>query len=139
MEGKNNEDENNFLGIGWKFPPSFNYHSNTVEMVSGLHDIRESLIILMRTRVGERIIEQQYGCDLMPLAFQQLDLNLETFMVNNIKQTIIEHEPRVEVIEVKLSIPDDGDGAIAIHISYNVKGLDVKETAQYDYHPIFNK
>ena len=133
------EDENNSLGIGWKFPPSFNHHSSTVEMVSGLNDIRESLIILMRTRVGERIVEQKYGCDLTPLAFQQLDLNLETFMVNNIKQTITEHEPRVEVLDVQLTTPNDGEGAIDINISYKVKQLDIEETIQYGYHPIFNK
>ncbi|MCT4697166.1 MAG: GPW/gp25 family protein [Candidatus Cardinium sp.] len=133
------EDDNNFLGIGWKFPPSFNHHSSRVEMVNGLSDIRESLIILMRTRVGERIVEQQYGCDLTPLAFQQLDLNLETFMVNNIKQTITEHEPRVEVLDVQLTTPNDGEGAIGINISYKVKKLDIEETIQYGYHPIFNK
>lgn len=133
------EDGNNFLGIGWKFPPSFNNHSSTVEMISGLNDIRESLIILMRTRVGERIVEQQYGCDLTPLAFQQLDLNLETFMVNNIKQTIAEHEPRVEVLDVQLTTPNDGEGAIDINVSYKVKKLDIEEVIQYSYHPIFNK
>lgn len=133
------EDENDFLGIGWKFPPTFNHHSNSVEMASGLQDVRESLIILMRTRIGERIVEDRYGCDLTPLAFQQLDLNLETFMVNNIKQTIIEHEPRVEVLSVQLTTPSDGEGAIEINVSYAVKGLDVEEVIQYSYHPIFNK
>lgn len=133
------EDEHNFLGIGWKFPPAFNHHSSTVEMVSGLNDIRESLIILMRTRVGERIMEHKYGCDLTPLAFQQLNLNLETFMVNNIKQTITEHEPRVEILNVKLTTPNDGEGTIDIHISYKAKKLDIEETIRYGYHPIFNK
>ncbi|WP_342265325.1 GPW/gp25 family protein [Cardinium endosymbiont of Philonthus spinipes] len=133
------EDDNNFLDTGWKFPPSFNHHSSTVDMVNGLSDIKESLIILMRTRVGERIVEAQYGCDLTPLAFQQLDLNLETFMVNNIKQTIAEHEPRVEVLDVQLTTPNDGEGAIDIHVRYKVKKLDVEETIQYSYHPIFNK
>ncbi|WP_243018666.1 MULTISPECIES: GPW/gp25 family protein [Candidatus Cardinium] len=133
------ENDPNFLGRGWKFPPSFNHHSSTVEMVKGLNDIKESLIILMRTRIGERIIEDKYGCDLTPLAFQQLDLNLETFMVNNIKQTIAEHEPRVEVLDVKLTAPNDGEGAIDINIHYKVKNLDIEATIQYGYHPIYNK
>lgn len=133
------EDDNNYLDVGWKFPPSFNHHSSTVETVDGLSDIRESLIILMRTRVGERIMEKKYGCDLTPLAFQQLDLNLETFMVNNIKETIDQHEARVEVLDVKLSRPNDGHGAININIHYKVKKLDIEDIIQYGYDPIFNK
>ena len=133
------EYENDYLGTGWKFPPSFDHHSNSVEMVSGQEDIKESLIILMRTRVGERTMEQGYGCDLTPLAFQQLDLNLETFMVNNIRQTIMEYEPRVDVLEVKLTTPDNGEGAIDIHLTYKIKGLDLEEMIKYSYHPIFNK
>ncbi|WP_432446817.1 GPW/gp25 family protein [Candidatus Cardinium hertigii] len=133
------ENEHNFLGIGWKFPPCFNHHSSTVEMVNGLHDIKESLIILMRTRVGERIVEHKYGCDLTPLAFQQLNLNLETFMVNNIKQTITEHEPRVEVLDIKLTSSNEEEGTIDIQVNYKVKHLNVEATIQYGYHPVFNR
>jgi len=132
------ENEDDYLGIGWKFPPSFDHQNHSVEMVSGREDIRESLLVLMRTRVGERTMEPEYGCDLMPIAFQQLDLNLETSMVNNIRQTIEEHEPRVEVIEVDL-VPDHEEGSIDIHISYKIKELAIEDQIQYHYNPIVNK
>ena len=131
------DNEDDYLGIGWKFPPSFDCHNNAVEMVSGVEDIRESLMILMRTRVGERTMESDYGCDLTPIAFQQLDLNLETSMVNNIKQTIMEHEPRVDVIAVTL-VPDQEEGGVDIHLTYKVKELDLEEKVQYSYHPMYN-
>ncbi|MBX9890088.1 MAG: GPW/gp25 family protein [Amoebophilaceae bacterium] len=133
-----NENEDDYLGIGWKFPPSFDYHNHAVEMVRGVEDVRESLMILMRTRVGERTMEVEYGCDLTPIAFQQLDLNLETLMINNIKQTIMEHEPRVDVLAVSL-VPDHEEGAIDIHLTYKVKELDLEEKIQYSYHPMYNK
>ena len=140
MMDTNDEYKDNPLSIiGWKFPPCFNHHSYSIEMVNGLEDIKESLMILMRTRVGERIIEQQYGCDLTPLAFQQLDLNLQTFMVNNIKQAIMEYETRIDVLDVQLATPNDGEGTIDITICYKVKELDITDTIQYGYHPIFNK
>ncbi len=133
------EDAYTYLGIGWKFPPSFDRHSGSVEMVSGLEDVKESLTILMRTRVGERTMEPTYGSELTPLAFQQVDLNLQTFMVNNIRQTIAEHEPRVDVLEVTLCTPDTGEGSIDIHLTYKIKGEDLTEVLQYRYHPIFNQ
>ncbi|AWN81474.1 GPW/gp25 family protein [Candidatus Cardinium hertigii] len=128
-------EENYALNVGWKFPPFFNYHSNAVEMVRGLRAIKESLMILMRTRVGERIMEDDYGCDLTPLAFQPLDLNLETFMVNNIKQAIADHEPRVEVYQVQLTTPTDGEGVIAMHIRYKVRKWGIEDMLQYVYQP----
>lgn len=138
MDG-DEEEGSDFFQVGWKFPPCFNHHSNSVEMVEGLHDIKESLYILMRTRVGERIMEKRYGCDLTPLAFQQLDLNLRTLMVNNIKQSIADYEPRIEVIDVVLTMSDDGQGSIDIYIRYCVKQWDIEEAMQYSYNPIYNK
>lgn len=128
-------DQDGGFGVGWAFPPSFDYHSGSVELASGNQDIRESLMILMRTRVGERIEEREYGCDLMPLAFQQLDLNLKTFMVNNIKQSIATYEPRVDVVKVELTEANDGQGSIDIRVLYKVKNQEGIEELNYNYQP----
>lgn len=133
------DNESNDFEIGWGFPPAFDYQSGSVEVVRGSQDVKESLMILLRTRVGERVMEQDYGCDLMPLAFQQLDLNLETFMVNNIEQAICEYEPRVDVLSVRLMESNGGQGAIDIQITYKLKKGEGEEVIQYSYNPVLNK
>ena len=35
--------EDSFLGIGWSFPPEFNKETKSIQMVSAIEDINQSL------------------------------------------------------------------------------------------------
>lgn len=129
-----NEEDNTFMGRGWTFPPSFDSHGRSVEMVQNESDIRESLHILLSTTPGERAMEPKYGCDLSPLAFRKLDLNLETFMINNIKKAVLDYEPRIRVHKVVLEKEDGMEGTVAIKISYTVKGTNTEQNLVYPYY-----
>lgn len=50
------QNKNSFLGKGWAFPPEFSHNDNPTRMSNYEEDIRQSLIILLSTRTGERII-----------------------------------------------------------------------------------
>ena len=128
------ETSNSFLGRGWAFPPSFDQHSRSVETVSNEEDIVESLRILFSTTPGERPMEPDYGCDLSPIAFQRLDLNLETFMVNNIKKAILYYEPRIQVDSIKLDTEHRLEGTIQIKIDYTVKATNTARNMVYPYY-----
>ena len=127
------DEENSFLGRGWAFPPSFDHYSRSVEMAHNERDIRESLQILFSTGPGERLMELRYGCDLSPLAFRPLDLNLTTFMTNNIKKAILNYEPRIRVDDVNLSIQDELAGIIHISVAYTIKATNAKDNMVYPY------
>jgi phage baseplate assembly protein W len=122
-----------FLGVGWGFPPSFDIYSKSVELVQDKQDIQESLRILLNTTPGERIMELDYGCDLSPLAFQQLDLNLKTFMTNNIRQAILRYEPRIRVKEMLLEQEEGIKGTIHIHVQYIIKATNNLDKLVYKY------
>lgn len=128
------ERKDDFLGKGWAFPPSFDTCSRSVEMVQGEQDIHESLVILLSTTPRERTMTADYGCDLSPLAFQRLDLNLETFMINNIKQAIAKYEPRIRVHEVKLIAREELEGIINIHVSYTIIDTNAQKNMVYPYY-----
>ena len=49
------QNKNSFLGKGWAFPPEFSHNDNPTRMSNYEEDIRQSLIILLSTRTGERI------------------------------------------------------------------------------------
>ena len=78
---------------GWKFPVSFNIYSKSVEIVdSDETSIKESLMVLLSTTVGERNMVANYGCNVMDMAFQKIDTNMMTFMTNNIRMAIEKRE-----------------------------------------------
>ncbi|MEF9919182.1 MAG: GPW/gp25 family protein, partial [Eubacterium sp.] len=74
------ETEQDFLGIGWSFPPEFNVGSKTVTMLSDENDIKSSLEILLSTKIGERIMQPKYGCNMDELLFNPLNQTLKTFV-----------------------------------------------------------
>ena len=123
-----------FLGQGWAFPPSFNPHSRSVEVVKNEEDIVESLSILLSTTPGERPMEPTYGCDLSALAFQRLDLNLETLVVNDIKKAILYCEPRISVDSIKIDTRDRLEGTINIKIDYTIRATNVARSMVYPYY-----
>ncbi|ACE06427.1 hypothetical protein Aasi_1082 [Candidatus Amoebophilus asiaticus 5a2] len=124
-------EESMFLGVGWNFPPSFDRYSKSIEMVRDEIDIHQSLQVLFTTTPGERTMELDYGCDLSPLAFQRLDLNLKTFMINNIKDAIARCEPRIRVKEVKLEEEDNISGLVNIYVSYIIKSTNMPGNLVY--------
>ena len=69
------QNKNSFLGKGWAFPPEFSHNDNPTRMSNYEEDIRQSLIILLSTRTGERIHRPDYGTELYRYQFEQLDLN----------------------------------------------------------------
>ena len=58
------DSENSFLGVGWSFPVRFDRTSRQAAMVTKEEDIDQSLRILLATYPGERILNEEYGCNL---------------------------------------------------------------------------
>lgn len=117
----------------WKYSVNFDPYAKAVELTSGAESIKESLYILFSTAPGEREMEPDYGCDLRALAFQRLNLSLETQVVNDIKRAVAAFEPRIELTDVKLSHADEMLGCINISLEYVIKATEERDTMTYAY------
>lgn len=104
-----------FLGTGWNFPPTFRQESWGVEMVQDIEDIKSSLDILFSTKVGERIMQPRYGCDLEPFIFEPLNVATKTMLEKIIKDAVTLNEPRIIVDQVDFKY-DYEEGKIIIDI-----------------------
>jgi len=115
------EESQTFLGTGWSFPPHFDNNTQAVTTTTGEVDINKSLEILLSTRLGERIMVPDYGCNLEELLFQPLDLTLRTFIKDLIETAILYHEPRIDVEKIILDNTNELGGEILITIEYRVR------------------
>ncbi|SDE09466.1 GPW/gp25 family protein [Kordiimonas lacus] len=110
-------DNNTFFGRGWAFPPTFDRGRGGAEMVEKETDIRQSLHILLTTRVGERLLEPLYGCDLTRFLFEPIDTTLKTYMREVIRDAILYFEPRIKLKDIQLyAVPNEG--RIDIELDY---------------------
>ena len=110
-----------FLGEGWSFPPHFDKKTGALVTTGDVVDINKSLHILLSTRLGERIMLPNYGCNLEELLFQPLDLTLKTYIKDLITTAILYHEPRIDVLKISLDNTNELEGEIQIIIEYIVR------------------
>jgi uncharacterized protein len=113
--------KDDFLGKGWGFPPTFIPALQGVEMTEKEEDINRSLHILLTTRIGERIMQPKYGCNMDEMVFEPLSTTIKTLIKDKIKTAILYFEPRIDVIAIAMDTTNELEGEIIIEIEYVVR------------------
>jgi phage baseplate assembly protein W len=109
-----------FLGRGWAFPPSFSEQGEHVAMVADEEDIQQSLALLFNTRRGERLMQESYGAALQEWLYAEVDPELLSGMGLAIEEAVLLHEPRVELLDLNISVHPQIDGAVLIRLDYQI-------------------
>jgi uncharacterized protein len=133
----NTSSSNSFLGTGWAFPPAFDYDTGSVEMVSGLDDINESLNILLSTSLGERVMQPDYGCNLNDYMFESLNNSLIGLIKHHVENSILFDEPRIIAENVDVTAADSTDlieGKFTITVEYTIPETNSRYNYVYDYY-----
>jgi phage baseplate assembly protein W len=123
-----------FLGTGWSFPPSFNHHNSTFELVSEEDDIRQSLMLLIATAPGERIMNPAYGCDLNSLVFEPINDATCFEIISMVRMAILQFEPRVIVDEVVVHVASLEPGILHIQVDYTVIQTNSRSNFVYPFY-----
>jgi len=112
--------QNDFLGKGWSFPPTFSKQQKSVVMTEKIEDIENSLRILLTTTVGERIMHPRYGCNMEDYLFESLDTGTKTRIIDRIKTAILFFEPRIDAKKIELNTMNELEGEIIVEIEYTI-------------------
>ncbi|SFU10255.1 GPW/gp25 family protein [Algoriphagus halophytocola] len=126
------EEEKSFLGRGWAFPVSFSLESQQVRLAENEEDIQQSLIILLNTTLGERVMRPDYGANMEDLLFEALNVTTANMIANRIKQAILYHEPRVKTEDIDLR-PNYNEGRIEVIVSYLIIATNNRRNLVYPY------
>lgn len=129
-------ETNSFLGTGWGFPPEFDKKTKSVKMISNVADIESSLGILLSTRLGERMMLPNYGCNLDELLFKPLNLTLKTYVIDLIKTAILYHEPRIDVDKISIDSTREMEGVLFIKIDYTVRTTNSRKNMVYPFYKV---
>jgi len=123
-----------FLGTGWAFPPEFVKAQKQAKMISNEEDIKSSLHILLTTRLGERVMLPNYGCNLEDLLFESLNRTLITYVTDLIKTAILYHEPRIDVIKIDISETDPLEGKLVVTIEYLIRATNSRTNVVFPFY-----
>jgi len=140
------EINKDFLGRGWSFPPEFNKTTeseeantlmqtkNEVAMTTDSDDINNSLIVLLSTRLGERVMFPEYGCDLQEMLFKPLTLTLITQMKGVIERAILYHEPRINILSIEIDTKNELEGKVLIEIDYEIRNTNTRSNLVFPFY-----
>ncbi|MES2373028.1 MAG: GPW/gp25 family protein [Bacteroidota bacterium] len=123
-----------FLGTGWSFPPVFNRFTNSVQMVSELDDIKQSIYLILETFPGERIMQPEFGCYLKRLVFEKIDNSLALRINETIASALLHFEPRVRFDKVEIMHTDELAGIIMLQINFSVIITNTRHNIVYPFY-----
>ena len=123
-----------FLGTGWSFPPTFSRGGAEIEMVSGVEDIRQSLQIILSTHLGERVMQDEFGCALDSVLFEEMDQGFINSVTSVVSNAILYHEPRITLDELDVSESETQQGLLLISLHYTVSETNSRFNMVYPFY-----
>lgn len=93
-----------------------------LRMVEGADTVRQSLMTLLSTRPGERVMRPDYGCDLDALAFAPFGATTNTLAKLLVRRAIEWFEPRAQIHRLEVAADAGRSSELVITIVYAVRG-----------------
>ena len=128
------DQSNDFIGTGWKFPIEFRKNLKTVVMLTGEEDIKNSLDVLFATNVGERIMHANYGTALQTFLFMPINKSTLTYMQAIISDEILFNEPRIVLNNIEIESSVEQNGRLDIIIDYKVTATNNRYNYVYPFY-----
>lgn len=128
-------DANTFIGRGIAFPMHVD-HTGGIAMVSGAEDIDRSIVMVLSTAKGERIMRPQFGCAIWDQLFEPINANTLGYMAQAVRDAIGQWEPRVELENVNTASDESGNGRVLIDVTYRVRATNNRRNLVYPFYTI---
>ncbi|WP_319423486.1 GPW/gp25 family protein [Pleurocapsa sp. FMAR1] len=118
MVNPKNESSYQHLGTGLSFPLQTNVQGG-LKLSAEAQKVKESIWLILRTDLGERVYRPDFGCRLSELAFAPLNNDTLLKIRLYVLEALQTWEPRIEVDEVRAD-PDTA-GRVNIVVNYHLK------------------
>jgi uncharacterized protein len=123
-----------FLGTGWAFPVTLAPATGLVERVSYEEDIRQSILIILGTAKGERVMRPDFGCGIHDLVFAALSTQVTAQIETTVREALRAYEARIEVRAVTVSSRHLAEGHLDVAIDYEVRATNQPGNLVYPFY-----
>lgn len=89
-----------------------------IEMVAEAESVRQSILLLLTTSPGERVMRPDYGCELRRLVFSPNDDTTAGLAIHYVRQALDRWEPRARVVRLDARPSGDAAGRLDIELEY---------------------
>jgi phage baseplate assembly protein W len=109
-----------FLGAGWVFPVKTDEEGGIA--LSRLEEsVRQSILLIIGTAKGERVMRPTFGCGIHDLVFAPNDTTTAALVSFEVREALVDWEPRIQVQNVRVT-PDPQEGnKLLVNLEYRVR------------------
>ena len=123
-----------FLGKGWKFPVTA--WDGKIAMAEGDDCIKESIMMILGTGKGERVMRPDFGCNINDLVFEVNNTGTTTLIGFHVREALRKWEPRIEVLNIDVFTDEEERNKLNINIEYLVRASNRKANLVYPFYLI---
>ena len=131
-----NRDNHVLIGRGWGFPIHVGPHGG-VQLTTEEDEIAQSILIILSTMPGERVLRPTFGCNLYELQFAPMNMETLALARRYVEEAITMWEPRITILNILVEAgTGDHDGALLIAMHYEIKSTRDKRSLVYPFYLI---
>jgi len=123
----------NFLGRGWKYPVEIS-RSGGIALSDLDESIRQSILIILGSAPGERVMRPHFGCEIHELIFAPNTVGTAGLAAHYCVEALTKWEARIEEIEAEAEPSQDDPNRLDIHIKYRVRATNSARNLVYPFY-----
>jgi phage baseplate assembly protein W len=104
------------LGRGWSFPPTPD-PTGALPFRSGPALVRQSILLVLDTEPGERVMRPEFGCGLRRHLMEPNNPTTRAAIARDVDAALRTWEPRIELGEVDV-LPTEDPATVLVTITY---------------------
>lgn len=132
MIDKFDDRPSDLIGSGVAFPIATTVQGG-IKLSAAEINLEESMMIILRTSLGERVYRPNFGSRLAELVFEPLNIQTLLQIRLFVEEALEMWEPRIDLIEVRTN-PDPIKGRVDIEIVYQPKGEFDRRSLVYPFY-----
>lgn len=108
------------LGRGWRFPVEPDA-SGTLRYEADEEKIQQSVMVILGTTRGERVMRPEFGGRLRELVFAPMTSSTRSLIASAITDALVKWEARIDVLGVHVEDQAGDPGTLVVNIEYRVR------------------
>lgn len=102
-------------------PVVLDRRTGLVASVEYEEDIRQSILIILETAPGERVMRPNFGCGIHEMVFTSLDSTSLQLIRSSVEEALRRCEARIDVLGVTFDETVVSEGKLIIELEYRVR------------------
>jgi uncharacterized protein len=122
-----------FLGRGWNFPVELD-NSGRLAYEQEEKKVQESILIILGTARGERVMRPDFGSRLHELVFAPINSATKSLVSHYTIEALVNLEPRIDVLRVDVLDKEAASGKLLVNITYRVRATNSEFNLVYPFY-----